>query len=277
MNEVAPGEFIYLSERKLFNLATWLNIDPGRLETDRTVERGGRIGGGLSRVDGRTIARLEPLDPNHRDRALENLLEQIFAAWRIDLPDIDDSVGGVAVDQWFRFRRPLRFGMAHADSEPSADAFVLVDRVAVDEAGFLPGLLMNGSPVHVRDPYRGAGPGSRSGSGTDTLFKYLRRRDIALDQSVEALVGQPGRDPAPGFGNAGVTGAQMYRLFSDPHWLTDRAACEGVAQVSQIAATDDLTVVFASPLYVRRASESFFEQAARRPRGIARMLRRRQR
>lgn len=138
VNDAAPGEFIYLSERKLFNLAAWLNIDPGRLETERTVERGGGIDAGLASVDGRTTTRLEPLDPNHRDRASEALLKQVFATWEIDLPDIDTCIDGVTVDQWFWFRRALRFGMAHADSDRSADAFVLVDREAVDGAGSFP-------------------------------------------------------------------------------------------------------------------------------------------
>lgn len=113
---------------------------------------------------------------------------------------------------------------------------------------------MNGSPTHVRAPYRGEGPGNRSGSGTDALFNILRRRDIELDKSIEPLVGQPGRQRTPDAGNASWTGAQMYHLFADPQWLIAHAACEGVAQVSQIATTE--------------ASE---------PRGLARLFRRRPR
>jgi hypothetical protein len=261
----ALGELVYLSERKLLNLGAELGIDPGWVELERTVERGGSLGVLGLRGGGKATTRSEPLDPRARDRALEALLERVLS--RMDaMPDLDTSEAGVADDRWFRFERPLRFGIGLSDSDYSVNAFVLVDREAVPVAGFAPGLLMNGSAVHVRDPYRrddpGDYPGNRSGSSTGRLFEWLCKVDLARDEQAGAAVEFADEQGPLSREDDGWIAVEMYRAFARSDSMTsprfpdvlNHARCEGVAQVSRIATHDRTTVVMASPLYVRRLS-----------------------
>lgn len=116
LSRQAPGEFVYLSERKLLNLARLYDEDPGWVETERTKERGANANVRFAQAGRRTATRSEPLDPRPRDRALEALLGQMLNGPMSGLPDLDISENGVREGEWFHFRRALRFGIGMSDS-----------------------------------------------------------------------------------------------------------------------------------------------------------------
>jgi hypothetical protein len=259
VTERVRGELICLSERMLLNTAADMGIDAGWVETEQTVETGGGLSLPVLRGSRKRSVRSEPLDPRRRDRALETLLDDLLA--RLGPPDLDTSEQGVDAGGLFGFRRDLRFGLGSSDSDNSVNAFVLVDRAPVDASVFRPGLLMTGSAVHVRDPYRsdhlGDGPGRRSGSGTGRLFEWLCAVDAARAEGSVL----PDRPDGSIFDERDSSWAavSMYNLFSRPDWMSNprfpeivnHAPCEGVAQASLVATHEGATVVLASPLYVR--------------------------
>jgi hypothetical protein len=282
----ALEEFVYLSERKLLNLARLYDEDPGWVETERTKERGASANVRFAQAGRRTTTRSEPLDPRPRDRALEALLGRMLGGPMSGLPDLDTSENGVREGEWFRFRRALRFGIGMSDSNYSVNAFVLVDQEGVDQTGFVAGLLMNGSAIHVRDPYRRDVPddlpGQRSGSSTERLFEWLVNRDRQNEKSIEASAEAPTKPQPLRPSDAGWIAAEMYHGFArsdsliDPRFpdIVGRGECEGVAQVSLIGTHNETTVVMASPLYVRRSAEGSFGDIAPRDGFGARLKRR---
>jgi len=167
---------------------------------------------------------------------------------------------------WFRFQRPLRFGVGNGDSDHSVRALVLVDEHAVEREDPQPALLMTGAPHHLQDPYAYDRPddvaGARSGSGTDELFCWLRDVWLTLDADQRAGLGGPAHElfRANPIAERPAMAYEMYSLFAREDWMKPRfrdirrtAMCEGVGIVSLIAAPDHglPSVVMGSPLYVR--------------------------
>ncbi len=276
-----PGDLVYLSLRKLYGCSAELGVKTEVALPDLSFERNleGRLGlppvevsAGVTRAGGRT-------DPGWEERALHDHLERVIARLG-ELPSIEDNEA-VREGGWFRFHRPLRFGVGHADANPAIKALVAVDAEQVPAGSSTPGLLMNGSVAHVRDPYatdrmRDA-PGSRSGSGSDRLFIWLEELRLAWEEEPDAglrtildRTGPPAKD--------GVTAWEMYGAFAE--WpemaahmaepLMHESACEGIGQASFVAVTEEMTVVMGSPLYIRRRPLEDRGEAGRRFLGIRR-------
>jgi hypothetical protein len=263
----ALGGLIYLSETKLFGVARSLGISTASTQLEMSAEATGRLslpvtpGTGLS-AQARVHA--ERADPQAREQALEKLLAKVVRAIeREGVADLDNGSGRITEAGWFRFHRALRFGIGADDNRHSVRALVLVDREPVGEDGLVPGLLMTGSPTHLRPPYYSdqlcRAPGARSGSGSGVLFIWLhdvnRIRESAPTASIDEL--RERLEPRPRERmNAART---LYGLFSQEDWMSDphfpdivnHSPCEGLAQASLIATDDTLTVVMASPLFVR--------------------------
>ena len=266
---VPPGDLIYLSERKALGVAVQLGLKTGSLAASLDLEGTGGVAAGIPAVaqaSGSVTVRGRREDPAAQRRQFEELVAQIVRGLeRSGLPDLEANEEGLREGGWFRFHRRLRFGVGTDDSTHSVRALVAVDQQPVEALLPIAGLLMNGSPAHVLPPYgseelRNA-PGSRSGSGTGRLFIWLDAVRRALDED-------PGVDPAavtvPAFESArpprdAETAISMYRLFADDGWLQaprfpqllHGAPCEGVAQASFIAVDEEMTLVMASPLYIR--------------------------
>ncbi len=266
-----PGDLIYLSERKLSNLAIYFGVKTASLDPHLDIEGGAGLAVGVpsvGQVSAQTSVRGGRTDPNATARSQMNSLKDVVKKLGGDgLPNLE-TADRIREAGWFRFHRRLRFGIGSSDSQQSVRALVVVDEKHVPKDLSIPALLMTGSPEHVRPPYtsdelRNA-PGSRSGSGSGLLFQWLDRARRALEDDPEAdlneievpailtdLLDQPLRDIK--------TAAEMYRVFSENHTLNQPqfpqllhgAPCEGVAQASFIAASDDITLVMGSPLFLR--------------------------
>jgi hypothetical protein len=259
-----PAEFVYISERKLFGLARAREIPVSWFEQEATFEVNGRLAVPIAPGTGMSVradAKAERVQPEQRERAIEQLLARVVRSLeREGIADLDKGRGDIIDGGWFRFHRGLRFGVSSGEYDPSVCALVMVDREAVGEDGTVPGLLMFGSPQHLRPPYYSEElnnrPGARSGSATGTLFRWLQGARQALEDDPQLNL-DPLREGlslerlyAP---------STMYGLFARDDWmgkprfpqLVDHAPCEGVARATFVAAEDALTIVMASPLYVR--------------------------
>jgi hypothetical protein len=124
--------------------------------------------------------------------------------------------------------------------------------------------------AHVRPPYateelRNA-PGSRSGSGTGHLFIWLDAARRALEADPKANLDEIEAPPFRGDDppRSSTVALDMYGLFAQERWMSPHlsrplvhgAPCEGVAQASFIAVSEETTLVMASPLYLRVRSLS---------------------
>jgi hypothetical protein len=262
-----PGDLVYLSGRKLLNLAVQLGVKTSSLKVDHLEGSTGISVGVPSVAQGSAKASVHAKrsDPGEQERATARLLENVIKRLGRDgLPNLE-SAEDIYEAGWFRFHRRLRFGMGSADSDQSVRALVVVDEDHVPEASSLPALLMTGSTVHVRPPYTNDemddAPGSRSGSGSGRLFQWLdaTRRALETDPNADlnaietpiSIADHPLRETE--------TALEMYRVFSEDRHLKQPqfpqllhgAPCEGVAQASFIAASEHLTLVMGSPLFLR--------------------------
>jgi hypothetical protein len=263
-----PGDFIYISVRKLLNLAIHYGLKTGSLAAQVDIDGSGGLSVGLPHVAQASIqgtVRAKHVDPGRQDREVVQLLERVVRNLsRSGLPDLESGEGDVREAGWFSFRRPLRFGIGCADSAHSVKALIAVDERPAPAGSWLPGLMMNGSPAHVRPPYGAVelqeSAGSRSGSGTGQFFIWWDefRRAWEARQAVDLLAGAslPGVESSPRGPGAALS---IYRLFAGDGWLDapelpqllHGAPCEGIAQVSYVAVEEALTLVTASPLYIR--------------------------
>lgn len=266
--KVPPGDLIYLSDRKLLNLAVQLDVKTGSLNPDLAFEGSAGVSAQLPSVaqaSAKAEIRGGRFDPGKQERTTARRLERVVK--RLGggkLPDLErgDSVYEAG---WFRFHRQLRFGIGSADSDQSVQALVVVDEKHIPEALSLPALLMTGSTTHVRPPYASEelsnAPGSRSGSGSGRLFQWLdaTRRALEADPqaSLDAIEVPSALNDRPL--REAETALEMYRVFSEENHLKQPqfpqllhgAPCEGVAQASFIATGEHLTLVMGSPLFLR--------------------------
>jgi hypothetical protein len=259
-----PSEFVYISERKLLALARGRGISTAWLERHVTLEGSGRLslplpaGAGLS---AQATAGVERVQPDQREQAIERLLAKIVRQLhREGVADLDARTGVFTEGGWFYFHRRLRFGVASGEYDPDLRALVLVDRVPVEDYSPVPGLLMFGSPEHLVAPYRSAqlerSPGARTGSSTGTLFRWLQTTRKSREADPEADLNELRDGLSLESPEAPHT---MYDVLAREDWmgnpglprLLDRRPCEGLAEVSLIAANDHRTTVMATPLYVR--------------------------
>lgn len=274
-----PGDLLYASDRKLRNLARHFGLKTVALGPDIALEGRGELELSLPPLARATLgakAKSTRSDPDRRDSAREKLLADVCKRLdAIGLADLERGEDSIYETDWFRFRRRLRFGVGHADSDRSISAFVVVDEVKVPTNTPVPGVLLNGSVAHVLPPYADDelrnSAGRRSGSGTGHLFAWLdaarRALEEDLDVDLEMLgetqfdVSSPPRHPD--------TAINMYSLFARDDWLRPQllngAYCEGIAQASLIAPGDDLTVVLGSPLFLRICKQTEDESAATGP------------
>ena len=263
----SPGGLVYVSMRKLIELAAGWGMRTGSLAPDVDIEAEGglALGGPGAQAHLRASAHGRRVDPGQQERQMARLLDRVTDRLHrhgvYDLEAIEDDPDE---GHWIRFHRPLRFGIACDDSTHEVKALIAVDAKPVRPWRWAPGLIMNGSAHHVRPPYRtpellGA-LGRRSGSGAGQLFiqwtEYCRaweeRGAAGLPApDAGALESRRGRHPD--------TALSMYRLFAGDGWLDapglaelhNGAPCEGLAQVSYVAVGQDMTLVMASPLYIR--------------------------
>jgi hypothetical protein len=258
-----PSEFVYISERKLLALARARGISTAWFERHLTLEGSGRLslplpaGTGLS---AQATAGVERVQPDQHEQAIERLLDRVVRELgREGIADLDAGTGVFTESSWFRFHRRLRFGVASGEYDPDLRALVLVDREAVEDYSLVPGLLMFGSPEHLLAPYRTAqlnrSPGARTGSSTGTLFSWLQTTRKSLEVDPEANHNELRDGLSLESPDAAHT---MYDVLARDDWmgktglprLLDRRPCEGLAEVSLIAADDHRTTVMATPLYV---------------------------
>lgn len=260
------GELIYVSERKLRQVALHLGISGPHFSKQLALE----VDAGLTvplapiaDVSARVTGRVERADDRTVERRLERTLSEVVAALERDgLPDLDVGEGKIFEGGWFHFHRDLNFGVGASDDDQSIRALVLVDQEPLDEGGIVPGLLMHGSMTHVLDPYRPddveALPGARSGSGTGTLFAWAKRTSAMIDDAAIAELGPLEAavfDARPR--RAAESAVDMYRLFAQEDWmarlpqLAHPAPCDGIARATFIAVDGESTVVMGTPLYVR--------------------------
>lgn len=259
-----PSEFVYISERKLLALARLRGISTAWYEQHITLQGNGRLSLPLvpgTGVSAQAAASVKRVQPDQYEQAIERLLDKVVRKLeREGVADIDTGTSPITEGSWFYFHRRLRFGIASAEGNPDVRALVLVDRPAVEDHSLLPGLLMFGSPEHLRSPYRSErlnkSPGNRSGSSTGTLFCWLQaaRESLEADPQADLNALRDGLsledDEAP---------HTMYGLLAQHDWMgnhglprfLDRRPCEGLAEVSFIASDDCRTTMMATPLYVR--------------------------
>jgi len=267
-NDRPPGDLVYLSDRKLLNLAIHFGVKTRSREPGTEIEKNAGFGLNIppvTHVSAGTSVRSKRVDPGEQQRSVARQLDQVVDHLGGDeLPNLEvaDSVSEAG---WFRFHRHLRFGMGSSDSNQSVQALVVVDEEHILEGLALPALLMTGAAEHVRPPYASDemrdAPGERSGSGSGYLFQWLDAARRTLEEDPESdlegldvplfLSDHPPRDTS--------TALDMYRLFSEDRWLKqpqfpqllNGAPCEGVAQASFIATSENLTLVMGSPLFLR--------------------------
>ncbi len=263
----SSGGLVYVSPRKLIELAAGWGMRTGSLAPCVDVEAEGGLAFGPPGAQAhlRASARGRHVDPGKRERQMVRLLDRITdRLHRHGMCDLEAGEGDPDEGHWIRFHRPLRFGVGCDDSTHEVKALIAVDAEPVRPGLWVPGLIMNGSAHHVRPPYRTAellgAVGSRSGSGTGQLFiqwtEYCRaweERGAAELPAPDAgaLESRRGRHPD--------TALSMYRLFAGDGWLDapglvdlhNGAPCEGLAQVSYVAVGQNMTLVMASPLYIR--------------------------
>lgn len=259
-----PSGFVYISERKLLALARLRGISTAWYERHISLEGKGRLSLPLPPgigVSAQAAANVQRVQPDQYEQAIERLLDRVVHKLeREGLTDLDAETGMIIDGSWFYFQRRLRFGIASAEGDPDIRALVLIDRPAVDDYSARPGLLMFGSPEHLCPPYRSEklnkSPGNRSGSRTGTLFCWLQSARELLETNPQADLNvlRDGLsledDDAP---------HTMYGLLVQNDWMgnpglpefLDHRPCEGLAEVSFIAAGDHRTTVMATPLYVR--------------------------
>jgi hypothetical protein len=264
-----PGDLVYLSERRLLSTAVQLGLSTGSLRPELDLEGTGTISAGvpsIAKVSVNATAQGTREDPGKRDRLLLRQLRRIERRLQKEgLPNLETDKDDVYDGSWFRFHRRLRFGVGADDSNHSVRALVAVDEHPVERGLSIPGLLMNGSPTHVRPPYLTDAlledPGMRSGSGTGRLFVWLERVRQKLEEDPGAdpsAIGEPAlqSDRPP---RHTQTAIDMYGLFARDAWLStprfpqllNGAPCEGLAQASFVAVNDEMALVMASPLYIR--------------------------
>ncbi|HEY2716142.1 MAG TPA: SAVMC3_10250 family protein [Solirubrobacterales bacterium] len=262
--QAPPGDLIYLSERKLYGCAAYLGIDTEVSAPARETEGGVAATLGIPEVGGVSASagtKGSRIDPGWEEQVLERHLREVMK--RIGrLPSLENAEA-VEGEQWFRFHREVRFGVGYADDQPSIKALVVVDSEPVARGASVPALLLNGSVVHVRDPYATeelrAEPGNRSGSGSGRLFNWLEEMRQASEQDPHAsprLIRERAGPPA----DDADTALEMYGAFADRRLpptvmaepLMHGAVCEGVARASFVAVGEESTLVMGSPLYVRQ-------------------------
>jgi len=255
---------VYISERKLLALARARGISTAWFERHVAVEGSGRFSLPLAPgtgISARATADVKRVQPDQHEQAIEHLLDKVARELdREGVAHLDAGTGVVTEGSWFRFHRRLRFGVSSGEYDPDLRSLVLVDREAVEEYSLAPGLLMFGSPEHLRPPYRtpqlDRSPGQRSGSSTGTLFRWLQttRRSLEADARADLNELRDGLSL-----EAPDSAHMMYGVFARSDWmenpglprLIDRRPCEGLAEVSLIAADDHRITVMATPLYVR--------------------------
>jgi len=269
----SPGDLVYASTGKLYEHGAQVGLRTRSLEP--RVELSGEAGvrASLPPVAGAAAhgaARAVQVDPGKEVRLLHRHLERMVALLG-RLPDLE-AADSIREGQWFSFRRRLSFAVGHADAEPSINALIVVDAER-ESPPSVPGLLMNGSVTHVRDPYSSdelhRASGVRSGSGTDRLFIWLEEVRRQWDTDPEAELRTIRERTRDGARSASVAHA-MYSLFCRKDWITDHFAvpvvigafCEGVARASFVAPGEERTVVMGSPLYVRMCEEPRVERVA---------------
>jgi hypothetical protein len=258
-----PAELVYVSESKLFGLARAHNIAMSWFERETAFEGTGRLAVPLlpgASLSVKASAKAQRVHPEQREEAIENLLDRVVRTIEKDgIADLEALSGDLDDARWFRFHRRLRFGVGASEYDSSLRSLIMVDREAVAANDVIPGLLMFGSPAHLRPPYFSEklanSPGGRSGSETGTLFGWLRTADQAFDDPQLNLDSMRA-DRRLEASNAPES---MYRLFAQDNWMANprfpeivnHAPCEGVARATFVAPGDTRTVVMASPLYVR--------------------------
>jgi hypothetical protein len=255
---------VYISDRKLLALARARSISTAWFERHVTVEGSGRLSlplpGGTG-VSAQATAGVERVQPDQHEQAIERLLERVVRELgREGVANLDTDTGTFTEGSWFRFHRRLRFGVASGEYDPDLRSLVLVDREAVEEGSLVPGLLMFGSPEHLWPPYRtpqlDRSPGQRTGSSTGTLFRWLQTTRWSREDDARADLNELRDGLSLEWSQAPHV---MYKALAEPGWmgnpglpqLLDRRPCEGLAEVSLIAADDHRTTVMATPLYVR--------------------------
>lgn len=259
-----PSEFVYISERKLLALARARGISTAWFERHVTLEGAGRISLPLptgTGISAKATASVERVQPDQHEHAIERLLDKVARELGRDgAVDLDAGIGTFTEGSWFRFHRRLRFGVASGEYDPDLRSLVLVDREAVEDYSLIPGLLMFGSPEHLRPPYRSRqldrSPGERTGSSTGTLFRWLQTTRKSLEADPQSALNELQDGLSLEWPDAPHT---MYSVLARSDWMAnpgfprflDRRPCEGLAEVSLIAADDHRTTVMATPLYVR--------------------------
>ncbi len=262
-NAPIPAELVYVSESKLFGLARAHNLAVSWLERGTAFEGTGRLAVPLLPGTGLSVeasAKAQRVHPERREEAIENLLDRVVGSLEKDgIADLEALSGDLDDARWFRFHRRLRFGVGASEYDSSLRSLIIVDREAVAANDVIPGLLMFGSPRHLRPPYFSENlansPGGRSGSETGTLFAWLRTADQAFDDP-EMNLDSIRADRRLEASNAPES---MYRLFAEDDWMgnprfpeiVNYLPCEGIARATFVAPGDTRTVVMASPLYVR--------------------------
>ena len=264
-----PGDLVYLSERRLTSTAVQLGLSTGSVKPELELGGTGTVSAGLPPIasgSARATIAGKRDDPGKRDRVMLRRLSRLERRLaKGGLPNLETGLDDVYYGCWFRFHRKLRFGVGADDSGHSVRALIAVDECPVDPGLSIPGLMMNGSPAHVRPPYVTDAlledPGARSGSGTGRLFVWLETVRQKLDEDPAA---DPSSVEEPAFRSDGPprhtdTAVSMYELFARDGWLSrprfpqllNGAPCEGIAQASFVGVNDRMALVMASPLYIR--------------------------
>jgi hypothetical protein len=264
----AGGDLVYLSIRKLRQLAVDLGVRTGSFEGEVAVGGEAGVDAGLpavGRVAAKGSARSTYSDPAAGQRAIARQLDAVVGKLDGDrMPSLERGDAGIREGTWVRFHRQLRFGIGHADSMPRYRALIVVDEKEIERGELAARLLLSGSVAHVLDPYaddeaRNA-PGSRSGSSSDHLFIWLdeARRALEEDPGVDLRrfgsevfrASLPPRDTSTAMEMYGAFAGRMSLPPLSPR-LSHVGPCEGVAQVSFVAADETHTLVMGSPLFLR--------------------------
>jgi hypothetical protein len=201
------------------------------------------------------------VDPGREERRTVRQLERVTRRLRRDgLLDLESDCGELHEGAWIWFSRQLRFGVCSDDKTRTVSALIAIDESRIPAGRGLTSLIMHGSAIHTRPPYRPellSLDGARSGSGTDSLFKswieFLSRWEAAHGVAL------PDGPSLRGHRRSPAAALAMYRLLVRDGWLDvpafpkllAGAPCEGIAQVSFVARDEETTLAMASPLYIR--------------------------